>query len=388
MTSALLYRWSTGAQLVSVLMIALFYATLARSTRRAEVTWWARSWWFNFGALTLTLIYWFYTPRDVGGMIVRSLYVGGKMAFALLLVQGAWAIRRAGARWLSTRALIAVAGASVLVAAVLLNSINLVGIVMQGAMGVLFVWCGIALFRVRATVTAWLGIGFIARGSLALVEAAAYGANTVASSLSPRIASDLAMFLGAHSSLDLATEWLLALGGVLAVARRAQGELEVTNDELLLAQGELRRLVDRDPLTGLANRRALTATFRAVYDTGAALVFCDLDGFKLINDRYGHSMGDACLVRFAAELRGAFRPDDTIVRYAGDEFLVVCAGMTTDMAAARVAQLRERLSKQDSSDIVIGFSAGVAALEPHADTESAVNAADEAMYATKAVLLG
>src|SRR5437868_2671401 len=102
-------------------MIALFYATLARSTRRAEVAWWARSWWFNFGALTLTLIYWFYTPPDVGALIIRSLYVGGKAAFALLLVQGAWAIRRAGARWLSPRALIAVGVVSVLVAAVLLD---------------------------------------------------------------------------------------------------------------------------------------------------------------------------------------------------------------------------------------------------------------------------
>jgi diguanylate cyclase (GGDEF)-like protein len=368
-------------------MIALFYATLARSTRRAELAWWARSWWCNFGALALTLLYWFYTPSNVAATILRSLYVGGKVTFALLLVQGVWALRRAGARWLSSNAMIAAIGASVLVAAVFLDSINLIGVAVQGTMGVLFVWCGLELFRERATMTTWLAIGFVARGGLALVEAAAYGANMQTARLTPDVAAELAMFLGAHSSLDLAGEWLLALGGVLAVARRAQGELEVTNDELLAAQGELRRLVDRDPLTGLANRRALPEAFRAVYDSGAALVFCDLDGFKGINDRYGHAMGDACLARFAEAIRCSFRPDDTIVRYAGDEFLVVCRGMGTDMAQERVDQLRARLAERDSTDIAIGFSAGIAELKPGADSEAAVNAADEAMYAAKAAVV-
>ena len=384
MTAALLYRWSTGAQLVSVLMIALFYATLGRSTKRAALAWWARSWWCNFGALALTLLYWFYTPSDALGTIIRALYVGAKLAFVLLLVQGAWALRRAGARWLSDRALVVAVGLSMLAAAVLLDSINLIGMAVQGTMALLFLWCDVMVFRERAAMTAWLAIGFLARGGLALVEAVAYGVNAVPGTLSPVSAASLTMFLGAHSSLDLAGEWLLALGGVLAVARRAQTQMAATNDELLAVQEMLRRLVDRDPLTGLANRRALPETFRAVHATGAALVFCDLDGFKRINDQYGHAEGDACLVRFADALRRSFRPDDVIVRYAGDEFVVVAAGMASSMARQRIEEMRQQLAA--SSELSTAFSAGIVTLEPGGDAEVALRAADEMMYAGKAVL--
>lgn len=180
------------------------------------------------------------------------------------------------------------------------------------------------------------------------------------------------MFLGAHSSLDLAAEWLLALGGVLALARRAQQELQSANDGLLRVQEELRHLADRDPLTELANRRALPSAFRSVYDTGAAFVFCDIDDFKRINDTYGHPAGDACLERFAHALRSSFRPDDIIVRYAGDEFLVVCKGMELGMAHARVERLRARLAEEGRNDIPMEFSAGVVAMQPHGDAEQAL----------------
>lgn len=383
MTGALLYRWSTAAQLVSVLMIATFYATLGRSTRRAEVEWWVRSWWCNFGALGLTLLYWFYTPSDAGAMIMRAMYVGAKVAFALLLVQGAWAARTEGARWLSDRTLAIVVAISVITGAALLGSINLIGIAVQGTMGVLFVWCGTVLFRDRPTRMTWLGIGFLARGGLALVEAAAYGASSLAHTLSPDASANLAMFLGAHSSLDLAGEWLLALGGVLAVARRVQGEVEATNDELRTVQGELQRLADRDPLTGLANRRVLPDVFRSVSHTGAAVVFIDLDGFKQVNDQFGHAAGDSCLSRFAAALRSSFRPDDEIVRFAGDEFVVVAKGMDVGMARERVEAMRARLSDADFAGVQIRFSAGIAHLASGGDANAAVQAADKAMYAAK-----
>ena len=384
MTGALLYRWSTAAQLVSVLMIATFYATLGRSTRRAELVWWVRSWWCNFGALVLTLFYWFYTPSDAAAMVLRAMYVGAKAAFALLLVQGAWATRTEGARWLSNRALGVVVALSVVTAAAFLDSINLIGIAVQGAMGVLFVWCGATLFRERATLTTWLGIGFLARGGLALVESVAYGANSLTGVLSPESSTSLAMFLGAHSSLDLAAEWLLALGGVIAVARRVQGEVEATNDELRTVQGELQRLADRDPLTGLSNRRVLPDAFRSVMHLGAAVVFIDIDGFKQFNDTFGHAAGDECLSRFAAALRSSFRPDDAIVRFAGDEFVVVAKGMNEGMARERVEAMRARLLEADVMEVRINFSAGIASLAAGGDSNAAVQAADRAMYVAKA----
>ncbi len=381
---ALLYRWSTAAQLISVLMIALFYATLARSVRRADVVWWARGWWYNFAALAVTFLYWFFTPSPVGSVVIRSLYAGGKAAYVLLLIEGAWALREPGGTWLSRRTLGTLVGLSMLVSAALLTDVNRVGIAVQGAMGVLFVWCGAVLFRERAKLTAWLGIAFLARGIFALIEAMAYGANTLpAGTYSPSMTSGIALFLGAHSSIDLAAEWLLALGGTMGVARRAQHELKSANAGLLSVQDELRRLVDRDPLTELANRRALPEAFRDVYTTGAVLVFCDIDDFKLVNDSYGHPAGDVCLQRFAAALRTSFRPSDVIVRYAGDEFLVVSKGMDLTLAHARVERLRARLAEGGRNEIPLEFSAGVVELRPGQDPDDALRDADAAMYTAK-----
>ncbi|MEP6730659.1 MAG: GGDEF domain-containing protein [bacterium] len=386
MTSALLYRWSTAAQLVSVLMIGLFYLTLARSIKRAEVVWWAQGWWFNFAAMTLTLVYWVASPPALGALVLRSLYVGGKMAFALLLVQGAWALRRAGAQWLSRKQLAFVICASVVFAAVFLPGINLIGVGAQGTMGALFIWCGVLLLRDRKTVPAWLALGFLARGSFAIVESVAYAASILpGDTFSPERSAGLALFLGAHSSLDLAAEWLLALGGVLAITHRGQEELQATNDNLLAAHEELRRLADRDPLTGLANRRALPESFRTNFETGAAIAFFDLDDFKAINDTIGHIAGDACLNRFADALRSSFRPGDTIVRYAGDEFVVVAGGMSIDMAHTRVARMRETLSVAD--DVALEFSVGVVALEKRGDADAALRAADDAMYLAKTAVV-
>jgi len=172
---------------------------------------------------------------------------------------------------------------------------------------------------------------------------------------------------------------------VIALSERVQRDLRQANEGLLAAQEDLRRLADRDPLTALANRRHLPEALRAVQPEGAQLLFFDLDGFKHINDRYGHLTGDECLKRFAAGLRESFRPGDTLIRYAGDEFLVVAAGLDEAAAHARVAALRERLQWGGASAPAIRFSVGVAALAPGGVPEDAVRAADESMYAAKEV---
>ena len=380
---ALLYQWSTAAQLVTVLMIALFYTTLGRSVRRSEVVWWQASWWWNFVALSVTVVFWFFTFSPTGDSLIRGAYIGGKSASVLLLVQGALAMRHPGARWLSTRVLTGVSLAAALVGVLFLATVDRVGVAVQGPMGVLFLLCGVNLLRGRVGLTLWLGVGFLLRGSIAVVEAAAYLADSLpAGTLTAEQARLLSLFLGSHSAIDVAGEWLLALGGVLAITRRTQNEMESANADLLTVQDQLRNLADRDPLTSLANRRALSVAFRSVYDEGAALVFLDLDAFKIINDTMGHAVGDACLRRFADALRHSFRPEDVIVRYAGDEFVVVCAGADVGTAEARVDSMRERLL-QDPALPTIQFSAGVVALASQAHADAALEAADAAMYENK-----
>jgi diguanylate cyclase (GGDEF)-like protein len=145
----------------------------------------------------------------------------------------------------------------------------------------------------------------------------------------------------------------------------------------------LRRLADRDPLTGAINRRALGDVFRDVQSGGALLLFFDLDGFKKINDDHGHAVGDACLKLFAMALRESFRPDDHVVRYGGDEFLVIARGLDQTAARSRVEDVTGRLHQYRTQEVWCGFSVGMAELLAGADPDAALQLADQNMYKAK-----
>jgi diguanylate cyclase (GGDEF)-like protein len=176
---------------------------------------------------------------------------------------------------------------------------------------------------------------------------------------------------------------VIALGCVLTLYRAIQGELTQSNRDLLAAKEVLQELVERDPLTGLANRRGLPAVLRGVFDTGATVLFFDLNDFKEINDSYGHQAGDECLRRFSQALQASFRPSDHVIRYAGDEFVVVAEGAEPGQLLDHVERLRERLRVR-SEGPAIGFSVGHAYLPANGDSAAAIQAADEAMYRDKA----
>src|SRR5262249_42174812 len=186
-----------------------------------------------------------------------------------------------------------------------------------------------------------------------------------------------------HSSFDTGVEWVIALGCVLAIYSRIQHELTQSNADLLAAQEVLHRLADRDPLTSLENRRALPRIFRTAFPTGATILFFDLDGFKEVNDRFGHSAGDDCLRTFARALLESFRPTDHVIRYAGDEFVVVAPGADIQVALERIDMVHEHLQRSAKSGPEIRFSVGHAYLPVNGDSEAALRAADEDMYRQK-----
>ena len=101
-----------------------------------------------------------------------------------------------------------------------------------------------------------------------------------------------------------------------------------------------------DELTGVLSRRAILETLRQGIDRagpqGIATLYVDLDGFKQVNDTYGHAVGDRLLQEVARRFVGAVRPTDTVGRLGGDEFLIVLAADTTDSALMRVARRLER----------------------------------------------
>jgi diguanylate cyclase (GGDEF)-like protein len=116
----------------------------------------------------------------------------------------------------------------------------------------------------------------------------------------------------------------------------------------------------------------------------------DLNGFKLINDTYGHHAGDEMLKVVGSRLRKAVRDDDTVARWGGDEFVVIMPGVVdSDMGERRALQLAEQISGRTRLDGVgeamrVSVSVGVAIWPQHgSDLTTLVEAADQAMYQAK-----
>ncbi|MEI2637606.1 MAG: EAL domain-containing protein [Microthrixaceae bacterium] len=151
-----------------------------------------------------------------------------------------------------------------------------------------------------------------------------------------------------------------------------------------------------DPLTGLPNRVLLESRMRQLVGmdnqrTSVALLFIDLDHFKVINDSLGHEFGDKLLQAVAARLRSFVRPGDTVARFGGDEFVVLCEGVTgpevADEVARRVSEVMREPMVIDGTKVHIGVSVGIAlASEGVAgcDPGDLIRDADTAMYRAKA----
>jgi len=176
-------------------------------------------------------------------------------------------------------------------------------------------------------------------------------------------------------------------------------QLKVKNDQLLALVGELETIAATDPLTGIPNRRALSAAFNQRYahavrsNTDLSLVMIDMDGFKHLNDTLGHAAGDRVLMLAARVLRANCRASDTPGRIGGDEFVVVLP--ESDQAEAKsVARRIQRdfatacneLCKREGFDAKVTMSMGIATrMTTHtSDADQLLGLADKALYAAKA----
>ncbi len=151
-----------------------------------------------------------------------------------------------------------------------------------------------------------------------------------------------------------------------------------------------------DPLTGLPNRilfhdRLYHALERGYRErTPTCVLGIDLDGFKAINDRYGHPVGDQVLVTFAGRLTSVLRASDTAARVGGDEFSIVCENSDRADAEALAQRLRHSLTDPleiGGTTIPLGISIGIGTVpggtEPERAFDMLVREADDAMYADK-----
>jgi diguanylate cyclase (GGDEF)-like protein/PAS domain S-box-containing protein len=147
-----------------------------------------------------------------------------------------------------------------------------------------------------------------------------------------------------------------------------------------------------DPLTGLPNRLLFVERLRRALaeDRAAhtAILFLDLDHFKVINDSLGHSAGDRLLVTIADRLRNAVRPNDTVARFGGDEFTVLCRGVPDEQVAADIAQrIAAAVAKPvqlAEGEVYVTISVGIALAGADLETpETLLRNADAAMYRAK-----
>ncbi len=152
-----------------------------------------------------------------------------------------------------------------------------------------------------------------------------------------------------------------------------------------------------DAMTGLANRTLFIDHLELALATATrhpghrvAVLFCDLDHFKLVNDSFGHATGDALLRQVGSRLRGAVRPADTVARLGGDEFAVLCPELTGEEQAGRLAERvvaavagPYRL-EEGPEELLVGTSVGVALSQhPPQDAELLTREADTALYEAK-----
>jgi diguanylate cyclase (GGDEF)-like protein/PAS domain S-box-containing protein len=158
------------------------------------------------------------------------------------------------------------------------------------------------------------------------------------------------------------------------------------------AEARLAHQALHDPLTGLPNRtlfsdRMMVARARLRRGGTIGILYCDLDGFKDINDRYGHETGDRVLTEGAGRLSSVVRPSDTIARLGGDEFAILCEGIDERGAVAVADRISDALKapiRVPAGPLTIGASIGIVITED-ADLrpDALLHSADSAMYAAK-----
>jgi diguanylate cyclase (GGDEF)-like protein len=152
---------------------------------------------------------------------------------------------------------------------------------------------------------------------------------------------------------------------------------------------QVRTLAVSDPLTGLANYRRLIAVIESELDRSRrtnrpfSIVLLDMDGLKVINDRYGHLVGSRALVRLGKILRNHSRAIDTPARYGGDEFALVLPEAPREIATRVATRVRERLA-METEEPALSVSAGIAAYPEDGDTaEKLLGSADRVLYRMK-----
>lgn len=179
--------------------------------------------------------------------------------------------------------------------------------------------------------------------------------------------------------------WRLVLRSVAMSGSELHGAVGSIED--VTATVSLRQRAELDPLTGLLNRSSLEDRLAELVPGSdeTCVLFIDLDSFKTVNDEYGHDVGDAVLLEVGRRLREAVRPEDSVARFGGDEFVVVCPSLPLDATDPLVHRIDQRLAEPVAFDVrwrPIG-SIGAARPQPGESVADVLRRADLAMFDAK-----
>lgn len=171
-------------------------------------------------------------------------------------------------------------------------------------------------------------------------------------------------------------------------------QLRLSVKEVLRLQEDLRQQALRDELTGLYNRRYMQDVFarefsRATRESRSlSLIMVDMDGLKMFNDKYGHSVGDRAIQALGACIKGMIRTEDVACRYGGDEFILILPKTAAEDAARRTEEWRRFLAERpitiNGEPVVVKFTAGIASFPECGHTvDEVTRKADVALYRAK-----
>lgn len=235
------------------------------------------------------------------------------------------------------------------------------------------------------------------------MAAAQFPADSICLSADALAGRDLGLFVMLGTVLLLSMTMITSIldARMQGKANRLSEKLQSANEELQKANQELQQHAFTDALTGLSNRllledrlrHALSRFERQERPPGArglqriAVLFIDLDGFKPINDTFGHATGDLVLKEVASRLLQCARDADTVARIGGDEFVLLLEdlGNAADAVALaqRIISLFDNPFEINGRALQLGASIGIALCPDHAQSEKLLVHADAAMYAAK-----
>jgi diguanylate cyclase (GGDEF)-like protein len=196
-------------------------------------------------------------------------------------------------------------------------------------------------------------------------------------------------YLKYTSIFDVVLEILLGFGTMMLLMEGVRREVEAANQKLMQARDKLQLMAQMDPLTEALNRHAFHSLMNRdesenQSDVSGCVAVIDIDNLKVINDSFGHSVGDKAIRAVSRAVRSLIRADDMLFRWGGDEFLVMMFKLPEAEAQRRMQTLNDALEKNlvqcTSAPVCVRVSSGVAGFNSMTQIGQAIEEADKAMY--------